>query len=249
MSNSVLEISNLSVGFAKKELFNVPKACIKNGDFIALLGVNGSGKSTLIRTILGLHKPLSGEIKLNAKRISDYSILERAQYLAAQFTGKQGIPGGFEVKTLISTGRHPYDLGFGKLSLHDEQIITGSAESLGILELLDRKVENLSDGEFQKVMLARALAQDTPFIILDEPFSFLDYPAKKALMAQLKSLAQSGKGILFSTHDLEMVVPETNRFWIFDKSYDKQHVMREMDHVEIYKTGILKKAFNFDPGL
>lgn len=249
MSDSILEISNLCVGFDKTELFNIPKASMKNGDFIALFGVNGSGKSTLIRTLLGLHKPLSGEIKLNGKKISDFGILERAKFLAAQFTGKQGIPGGFEVKTLISTGRHPYDLGYGKISLHDEQIIRNSAESLGISGLLGRKVENLSDGEFQKVMLARALAQDTPFIILDEPFSFLDYPAKKSLMSQLKVLAQSGKGILFSTHDLEMVVPETNRFWIFDKVHDKQHVMREMDHVEIFKTGILRKEFNFGPRL
>jgi iron complex transport system ATP-binding protein len=213
-----IHIADYSYLLHNKALFHVRNAQLMKGQLIVLLGVNGSGKTTLIRAIPGIQKEGKGVIAVEGKAMQAYTSLEMAKLVSVQFTGRQGIPGAFEVKSLIATGRYPHSGSFGFGTEKDDQMVMDSAKWMGITDLLAREVDTLSDGEFQKVMLARALAQDTPYILLDEPFSFLDYPAKLDLMLKLKELAKSGKGILFSSHELDLVLPHATEVWIFCKN-------------------------------
>lgn len=164
------------------------------------MGRNGSGKSTLLKTIAGLIKPLSGEISLNAT----------VGIVITAFPNLQNTT----VSEMVSYGRLPYQNILAHLSDDDIKAINYAIETVGIKEFSDRKTCELSDGEKQKVMIARAIAQGTDILILDEPSAFLDYPSKVALMQLLSDLSQkTGKAILLSTHDVELAKKYSDRIW------------------------------------
>lgn len=205
----MIDIKHLEIGYKnKRETISVFKninTTLNAGDLVGLMGDNGIGKSTLLKTITGNLVPLSGEILINSKSITGYSSQALAQLLSIVITEKIG---GFNLTVwdVVSAGRTPYVNIFGKLSTEDEQIVMSSLEQLNLLPLKDKLIDELSDGQRQKVMIAKSLAQQTPIIILDEPTAFLDYTSKHHLFTALKKLCEEqGKLIIVSSHDLDLM--------------------------------------------
>lgn len=210
-----MQANNLQVGYSKqKVVFSNIHFTAQPGDMVALLGVNGIGKSTLLRTLSGLQLPLSGEITIGGKNLSQTSAPERAALVSVVLTEKLMID-NITVRSLIALGRSPYTGWLGQLSKEDEQLI-GEIVSLLKLENLQHKFFNeLSDGEKQKVLIARALCQQTPVIILDEPTAFLDFRNKRDILQTLRSICNTlNKTVILSTHDIEAALEHCNKCWI-----------------------------------
>jgi len=206
----ILQASNLSVGYTHKKEKNCISSGInlslEKGKLIALIGANGIGKSTLLRTITGIQKPLSGTVLLNKKEIHKLDSLTLAQNLSLVLTEKLP-PSNLTVWELIALGRQPYTNWVGKLTDIDIAKIDEAIELTQIGHLASKRHYEISDGQLQIVLIARALAQDTPLIILDEPTTHLDLLHKVVLFKLLKKLTQeTGKCILFSTHDIDMAI-------------------------------------------
>jgi iron complex transport system ATP-binding protein len=210
IKNNILSTSNLSIGYqSKKEKIVIADNLnlhFETGKLIALIGANGIGKSTLLRTLTGIQKPLNGNVFLNEKDIHDYEPLKLAQNLSLVLTEKLP-PSNLTVFELIALGRQPYTNWLGKLSEDDLQKVNHAMKLTQIVHLASKKHYEISDGQLQKVLVARALAQDTPLIILDEPTTHLDLLHKVAVFKLLKKLSQeTNKCILFSTHDIDLAI-------------------------------------------
>lgn len=210
MSNNILSTSNLSIGYeTKKEKIVIATNLNLNlqaGKLISLIGANGIGKSTLLRTLCGIQKPLSGIVFLNQNNIQDYEPLALAENLSLVLTEKLP-PSNLTVFELIALGRQPYTDWLGKLSNDDVSKVNEAMQVNQIEHLATKKHFEISDGQLQKVLIARALAQDTPLIILDEPTTHLDLLHKVSVFKLLKKLSQEiNKCILFSTHDIDLAI-------------------------------------------
>jgi len=206
----ILQASKISIGYTHKKTKNIIASDIdlflEKGKLIALIGANGIGKSTLLRTITGIQKPISGMVSLNEKNIHDLDALILAQNLSVVLTEKLP-PSNLTVWELIALGRQPYTNWIGTLTDNDIAKIEEAIELTQIGHLVSKKHYEISDGQLQIVLIARALAQDTPLIILDEPTTHLDLLHKVVLFKLLKKLTQeTGKCILFSTHDIDMAI-------------------------------------------
>jgi iron complex transport system ATP-binding protein len=207
---SILSTSNLSIGYkTKKATITIAQNLNLNlepGKLIALIGANGIGKSTLLRTITGIQHPLSGTVLLNNKNVFEYKPLDLAQNLSIVLTEK--LPSSnLSVFELVALGRQPYTNWIGTLTPYDITKVNEALELTQISHLAHKKHYEISDGQLQKVLIARALAQDTPLIILDEPTTHLDLLHKVALFKLLKKLThETGKCILFSTHDVDLAI-------------------------------------------
>lgn len=206
----VLSAQDLSIGYQhKKQNETIAQAinlAFEESNLIALIGANGIGKSTLLRTLTGIQKPLLGEVQLNHKNINSYSSSELAQNLAVVLTESLP-PSNLTVFELVALGRQPYTNWLGKLSHEDLDSVNKAISLTQIDGIAHKKHFEISDGQLQKVLIARALAQDTPLIVLDEPTTHLDLQHKVNLIRLLKKLAsETGKCILYSTHDLDLAL-------------------------------------------
>ncbi len=242
---SNLEIRNLTIGYAlrrgKNKIIkeNINQSLYK-GEVTCLLGRNGAGKSTLLRTLSRFQKPLSGEILLDGKSLSTYSDHECALNIGIVLTDKT-YAGGITVFELVALGRHPYTGFFGKLKDKDKNIILESMEKTGIIHKANTYVSELSDGERQKAMIAKVLAQECPIILLDEPTAFLDVNSRIETMVLLRELAEKeNKSILLSTHDMESAIRMGDRFWLMDKDIPFISGIPE----DLILSGIFEKVFN-----
>ena len=210
MKNNILSASNISIGYSNKKETTVVAShvnlSLEKGKLTALIGANGIGKSTLLRTLIGIQSPLSGKVFLKEKDIHSLDNLTLAQHLSVVLTDKLP-PSNLTVFELIALGRQPYTNWIGKLTEDDIAKVNEALELTQISHLADQKHDEISDGQLQIVLIARALAQDTPLIILDEPTTHLDLLHKVTLLKLLKKLTQeTGKSILFSTHDIDMAI-------------------------------------------
>ena len=206
----ILQTSKLSIGYTSKKVQNIIASDIElsleKGKLIALIGANGIGKSTLLRTLTGIQRPLSGTVSLNGNNIHEIDALTLAQNLSVVLTEKLP-PSNLTVWELIALGRQPYTNWIGTLTDNDNAKINEAIELTQIGHLTQKRHYEISDGQLQIVLIARALAQDTPLIILDEPTTHLDLLHKVVLFKLLKKLTQeTGKCILFSTHDIDMAI-------------------------------------------
>lgn len=206
----ILQASKISIGYSSKKEKNTIAQNIdlslKKGKLIALIGANGIGKSTLLRTITGIQKPISGTVFLNERNIHELDALTLAQNLGVVLTEKLP-PSNLTVWELVALGRQPYTNWIGKLTDDDVAKINEAIALTQIEHLTAKRHYEISDGQLQIVLIARALAQDTPLIILDEPTTHLDLLHKVVLFKLLKKLTQeTGKCILFSTHDIDMAI-------------------------------------------
>ena len=206
----ILQASQISIGYSHKKEKTIIASNIdlslRKGKLIALIGANGIGKSTLLRTITGIQKTISGTVFLNGSSIHELDALTLAQNLSVVLTEKLP-PSNLTVFELIALGRQPYTNWIGKLTDEDIAKVNEAIELTQISHLATKKHFEISDGQLQKVLIARALAQDTPLIILDEPTTHLDLLHKVSLFKLLKKLTkETDKCILFSTHDIDMAI-------------------------------------------
>lgn len=201
-----LEAVELSIGYKNLMIADPISFSLEKSKLTALVGANGIGKSTLLRTLTASQAPLSGNVWLNGKDISNYSPKELAQRLSVVLTEKLP-PSHLTVFEIVALGRQPYTNWLGDLSDIDKQKTEEAIKRVQIEPLIHKKHFELSDGQLQKVMIARALAQDTDLVILDEPTTHLDIVHKVAVMRLLKKLTQEfHKSILFSTHDIDLAL-------------------------------------------
>lgn len=216
-----IEIKNLSIGYLNKKSKKIVSeninSTISSGELTCLLGANGIGKSTLLRTLTGFQPKLSGSIFIQQKEIEEYSEKHLASLVSVVLTEKFDIK-NMTSQELIGLGRSPYTGFWGNLSKEDERIVDEAIALVKIENLASRMIHTLSDGERQKVMIAKALAQDTPIILLDEPTAFLDFPSKVEVMQLLHQLSRkTNKTIFLSTHDLELALQIADKIWLMDK--------------------------------
>lgn len=213
---ALLDILDLSIGYPpNKKLMENINMSQEKGQLIGLVGQNGVGKSTLIRTICGLQPKLSGTVNLSEANIENLSAKEIAKKISVVLTGKPESL-NLSVLELVALGRHPYSGWLGNLNKIDREKIEESITLMEINYLTKKRLFELSDGQMQKVMIARALAQETELIILDEPTSHLDLKNKIDVLQLLKKIAKSGKGVLISTHEIQLSAQVCDQFWCMD---------------------------------
>lgn len=217
---TTITLQNLSIGYRSKQQLRVVasrlNASLPSGQLTCLLGANGIGKSTLIRTLAGFQPSLEGDILIQGKPLASYSPRQLAQEIGVVLTTKSDTP-MLTVREVIGIGRSPYTGFWGRLTADDEKIVSEAICQVGIERLADRSLMELSDGERQKVMIAKALAQQTPIIILDEPTAFLDFPSKIEILQTLRRLAHDNQAtILLSTHDVELALQLSDCIWLME---------------------------------
>ncbi|MCX4289219.1 MAG: ABC transporter ATP-binding protein [Duncaniella sp.] len=205
---------------------------LSRGDMTLLLGANGRGKSTLLRTLSGAQPALAGEVSIAGKSLADTTAADMARLISLVYTDRTHA-GHLTAAELVALGRQPYTGFFGRLSADDRRIVDESLDTVGMLQFSRRYVSTLSDGERQKIMLARALAQQTPVILLDEPTSFLDIASRIETMQMLHDLAADhGKAILLSTHDIAEALPLATHAWLLvendSSNYDSTQAVSAM---------------------
>jgi iron complex transport system ATP-binding protein len=236
----MIEFRNLTVGFSHKKILEELSGEIKPGELIALMGINGVGKSCFLKTITGLNSKLSGDLKVNGKNFEHLTPLELAKSLAVVLTEKINID-YLRVSELVTLGRSPHTNFWGKTSSEDIEVINDVMKLLHIESISESLFADLSDGQKQKVLLARALAQTPEFLFLDEPTTYLDIPSKIELMKTLKKLTVEKKmGVFFSTHDLSLVENSVDQIWLIDSSGR----LHKKGPEEMLRSGLLQKNFN-----
>jgi len=223
----ILSFSSLQIGYHAggknaKPLLTPLTASARSGELIAVIGRNGIGKSTLLRTLAGLQPPLGGEILYNGKNLHEYSRNDLAQavgYISTEIVKVNSM----RVYDLVALGRFPYTNWLGRNDENDKAIIVDAIEKTGLSGLTNRFITELSDGERQKAMIARILAQDTGIMVMDEPTAFLDIRSKFEILHLMHILSQkSNKTIIFSTHDLNVAMSQADKIWlILDDGMDE----------------------------
>jgi iron complex transport system ATP-binding protein len=217
--NPLLSAEELLIGYSnsRKTLQSIAgplRLALLPGELVCLLGPNGAGKSTLMRTLAGLQPSLGGRLLLGPTPLANLSPSDRARQLSIVLTERVEA-GNLTVVELVRLGRYPHTGWLGGLNAHDEAQVQAALVATDTTSFATRSVAQLSDGERQRVLLARALAQDTPVILLDEPTAHLDLPNRVRLMRLLHRLArQTGKAILLSTHELDLALQAADRIWL-----------------------------------
>ena len=249
--NIVLEVKNLTIGYKTKKNTVVISENIDfnllEGELIGIVGANGIGKSTLLRTLSKIQPQLSGNIYLNKKELSQYQSLELAAELSLVLT--EQIPSkNLTVQEIIALGRQPYTNWVGSLTDTDQKKIKEAISLVNLAELKHKKCYELSDGQLQKVMIARALSQDTTLIILDEPTTHLDIYHKAYILKLLKKIAhETNKTIIYSTHEIDLAIQLCDKMLVMDKNKIEFGNPCELIEKKIFNNLFPKDLVNFNP--
>jgi iron complex transport system ATP-binding protein len=215
----IIDLVDLEFGFGRGKgdglsLAGQVNSTACSGELIAVMGRNGTGKSTLLRTIAGLMPALKGEILIFNRRLSDYHRKELARIMGYVSTEVVRVP-GLSVEKLVALGRYPHTNWLGKLNPSDHEAIESALDLTSLQALRDRDLDELSDGERQRAMIARTLAQDTQILLLDEPTAFLDISHRYEIIDLLGNLALAyGKTVIYSTHDLQIALRQADKIWL-----------------------------------
>jgi iron complex transport system ATP-binding protein len=208
-----IEGRDLTIGYPDRTVGRGLNVTLSTGEVLALLGPNGGGKTTLLKTLLGLLKPKAGEVRLGDKPLDSYSIGERARVIA--YVPQVHISTfAFTVETVVLMGRTAHGSLFSRPSAQDRAVAQAALERFGIAALANRPYTMISGGERQLVLLARALAQEPQFIVLDEPTASLDFGNQGKVMSEIRALAESGHGVLFTTHDPNHALRAADRAYL-----------------------------------
>ena len=215
---SILTTHKLSIGYSKNGQTDIVQTelelQLRAGELVCLIGPNGTGKSTLLRTLTGLQKPLSGKTLIDGKELTKLKQREKAMLIALVLTDRIDIENA-TVYNVVSLGRHPHSNWWGSITEEEDKIIQKAIEMVHLEHKKHHNINELSDGERQRVMIAKALAQDTPIIMLDEPTAHLDLPNRVEIMLLLHRLAhKTDKAILLSTHELDLALQAADRIWL-----------------------------------
>lgn len=215
--NISIQLSDVTTGYRHKPVTRIINAYLQAGELTCLLGPNGAGKSTLLKTLSAFIPPLSGEIFIDGMNLRQISAGQLARSIAVVLTQRPSTM-NMTVEELVAVGRSPYTSFFGGLREADREVVDRSIRLMGIEDLRNRNVNTLSDGERQKALIAKALAQQTQIIFLDEPTAFLDYPSKVEIMKLLYTIArEEQKTVFMSTHDLDLALQMADKIWLLDK--------------------------------
>lgn len=243
----MIRIENLTLGYGSRILLDNVSAAIPAGAFTALLGRNGTGKSTLLRALAGLGERQSGTIRLAGTEIGQCDPKQLAGTVAFVTTERVRIA-NLRCRDVVALGRAPYTDWIGRLQPEDERIVAHALDAVGMADCASRTMDRMSDGECQRVMIARALAQQTPIILLDEPTSFLDLPNRYELCSLLARLAhEENKCILFSTHELDIALALCDSVALIDPPQ-----LHHLPVAEMIRSGRIERLFSnadfrFDP--
>ncbi|MDF5717631.1 MAG: ABC transporter ATP-binding protein [Rhizonema sp. NSF051] len=219
MNDAILNTSHLTIGYkttrrTTRVVASNISVSLTAGELVCLLGANGAGKSTLLRTLAGMQPPISGKVQLQGDDVYSLAPQELAKRLSLVLTEKVDV-GMLSAYALVTMGRYPYTDWWGKLTNHDETIVNWAIKAVGSVDLALRNVGELSDGERQKIMIARALAQEPILMLLDEPTAFLDLPRRVEIMQLLRRLARdTNQAVLLSTHDLDLALRLADKIWL-----------------------------------
>ncbi len=231
----MIHLQNITIGYKDNILLRDVSVTMPTGKLIALIGRNGSGKSTLLRAIAGLGEVRQGTILLNGHNLEAMSTYQLATTVSFVTTERVRIV-NLRCQDVVALGRAPYTNSIGRMQSRDRKIVMKSLELVNMQNYMDRTMDQMSDGECQRIMIARALAQDTPIILLDEPTSFLDLPNRYELCSLLKRLAHDeSKCIFFSTHELDIAVTMCDAIALIDSPqlhYLPVSKMVESGHIE-----------------
>lgn len=234
----MIRLENIRLGYGQRRLLDNVSASLPTGSLTALLGRNGSGKSTLLRALIGQEKPQQGLIRLNGQPLPDITPERLARTVAFVNTARVRIA-DLRCKDVVALGRAPYTNWIGRMQAQDEAAVNEALTMTGMAAYADRTMDKMSDGECQRIMIARALAQQTPIILLDEPTSFLDLPNRYELGRLLAQLAhEQNKCIFFSTHELDIALALCDSVALIDG--------RQLHHrpaAELPASGLLEKVF------
>ncbi|MCC6615851.1 MAG: ABC transporter ATP-binding protein [Anaerolineae bacterium] len=214
-----LQTHDLSIGYpvprrAPVALLSGYDVTLRAGELVCLIGPNGAGKSTLLRTLAGLQAPLAGHVCIDGQDVTQMDARARAQRIGIVLTERQS-PGLLTGYGLVALGRHPYTDWMGRLSARDEAVVQWAVDAVAAADYAARPLEEMSDGQRQKLLIARALAQEPAVLLLDEPTAYLDLACRIEIMRLLRDLARTtGRAILLSTHDLELALHMADRIWL-----------------------------------
>ena len=242
--NTVYTTHDLAVGYRTGKtavtLLQGLNLSLEKGKLVALLGQNGAGKSTLLRALTCDERPISGTIKVNGRNLADMSQKDRSRLIGLVSTERIQA-GALTVTELVGLGRQPHTGFLGRLDDEDHEIVRQSMEDAGIIGKANEYMASLSDGERQKAMIARALAQQTPIIILDEPTAFLDVASRIETMRLLQTLAHDrGKAVLLSSHDISQSLMLADELWLI--TTDRQVITGSTD--ELVASGAMDRLFD-----
>ena len=242
--NTIYTTHDLAVGYRNGKtvvtLLQGLNLSLEKGKLVALLGQNGAGKSTLLRALTCDERPISGSIKVNGRTLADMNQKDRSRLIGLVSTERIQA-GALTVTELVGLGRQPHTGFLGRLDEEDHEIVRQSMEDAGIIGKADEYMASLSDGERQKAMIARALAQQTPIIILDEPTAFLDVASRIETMRLLQTLAHDrGKAVLLSSHDISQSLMLADELWLI--TTDRQVITGSTS--ELVASGAMDRLFN-----
>ena len=223
----MIHLHNISLGYGMNRLIVRAEERFLRGELTALVGRNGAGKSTLMRTIMGIDSPCDGAVFIDGSQVTSLTPERAARTIAYVGTERVRIA-NLRCEDVVAIGRSPYTNWMGRMQAEDRRIVAEALEAVGMTDFARREVGTLSDGEMQRVMIARAIAQQTPIILLDEPTAFLDIPTRFELCRLLQRLAHDeGKCILFSTHDVDSALPVCDSVAIIDERRLTKYTARE----------------------
>lgn len=243
----IINIKDLAVGYKSIPVVKHINFELTKGELCAIVGVNGIGKSTLLRTLGKLQPKIDGHIKLHGEPIESFSFSELAKKMALVLTESIATK-NLTVSELIALGRQPYTNWLGTLSDNDQQHITNSFEIFQLLDLKEKKCYELSDGQLQRVLIARAMAQDTPIILLDEPTTHLDLSHKVEIMKLMQKLAHNHqKTILFTTHEIDLAIQLCDKILILDEQNNAFGKPNELIKNGSFNTIFPSQIVRFDP--
>ncbi|WP_394907118.1 ABC transporter ATP-binding protein [uncultured Mesonia sp.] len=238
MTKPILHTTNLSIGYHQECIAQVDDLNINKGELVAIIGKNGAGKSTLLKTLSGNLSPQSGKVSINNTPVCQLTALEIAKKIAIVLT-KTDFSTHLSVQELVALGRQPYTNWLGSLTNRDKKKVI---EALNLLDIAHKKrasCSNLSDGQLQKAMLARAIAQDTPLIILDEPTSHLDLYHKVFVLKTLRFLSKkTNKAIVFASHEIDLALQLCDKIILVHQAKVKQYETHQ-----VIESNILNQMF------
>ncbi len=239
---TILEAQNLTIGYGKKTIQSGLDISLNEGEVVCLLGQNGVGKTTLLQTLAGLTEPIGGSIQIRDRQFEDYSRLELAKTLGI-VTTKKITAAGLTVLEVLISGRYPHQQWMSSPNDTDFESINRAVTLTKIKYILDSKLTELSDGQRQKVMIARALVQDGHIILLDEPTAHLDLNNRIEIIRLLKEISSKGKkALLISTHEINLALQFADKLWLMD--FSKPMIQGTPD--DLLNSGELNKIFHTD---
>ncbi len=235
----MIRVENLTLGYGARYLIYGATTEFKRGELTALIGRNGSGKSTLLRAVSALGEVLRGRVFIDGKELSAIEPQDMARLVSLVTTERVRIS-NLRCRDVVALGRAPYTNWIGRMQSEDEEIVMQSLERVGMTDYATRTMDSMSDGECQRIMIARALAQQTPIILLDEPTSFLDLPNRYELCTLLRELAhEEEKCILFSTHELDIALSLSDTIALVDNPY-----LHHLPTADMKSSGHIERLFN-----